>query len=846
MRKCSECHENVAVLYVQDQHDRTKLRGLCLSCAKKLNVPGFDEMFDKLGVDSDNIDVITQQMNDSVELFEEEIKNSDGGSLDEVISNLSNNKAFAEMTRKLSDILDNKKKPYKEDNSSQYSDEKEENKALSNIKANEESNSSDEDLIDISTFEDEMKKIFGSTRKNNIFEINIGGSPDNFLDYDYSDSEYTQQDSKKSDKYGDSKSKRKKNMKTLEKYGKNLTNMAREGKIDKVIGRQEEINRVIQILNRRTKNNPVLIGEPGVGKTAIAEGLAYKIVNSEVPEKLLDVDIIQLDMASMVAGTQFRGQFESRLKGIIDEAKNAKNVVLVIDELHTIMGAGEVAGGNLDAANILKPALASGEVQVLGATTLNEYKKTIEKDKALERRFQSVLVEEPTEEETIEIIKGLRPYYEEYHKIRFSDQVIQEAVRLSKRYITDRYLPDKAIDVIDEVGSRTNLTNEYIPRIDAINESLETIATKRNEAMQDQDYEKGANYQLEQLKLEDELEELKKKEYIEVTTDDVADVIQQWTKIPVKRLTDKEETKLANLEQTLKQKVIGQDNAVETIAKAIKRNRVGISGVKKPSSFIFVGPTGVGKTHLVKQLAKEMFGLEDMIIRMDMSEYMEKHSVAKMVGAPPGYVGFEEGGQLTDKVKRKPYSIILFDEIEKAHPDVFNMLLQILDEGRLTDAQGNTVHFENTIIVMTSNIGTTYKSSNLGFGSKNESEMDKQRINDSLKASFKPEFLNRVDEIVVFNKLEKGDLRKIVDLMLQDLQKAVALRGIKLNISDEVKAFIVEKGYDEKYGARPLRRTIQKYIEDEIADAVIKQDISKFNELRLNMLGRKVLLDAVN
>lgn len=850
MRKCSECHENVAMLYVQDQNDKTKLRGLCLSCAKKLGVPGVDEMLEKMGVDDYNIDEVTQQMNSSVGLLEDSVKNMTGGSFSDLLRRISNNKEFRDMTQRMSDILN--KSSEKDDEAAQKTEiveEKPDNVDVidSDKHAKEqiaEQNTQDDDgLIDLDTFESDMRKLFGNFGGGNVFEISIGQSGKDSDGYDDEPYGYGSFNDASGERKNDGK-KRNKKLRTLEKYAVNLTEKAREGKIDVVIGREKEIKRIIQILNRRTKNNPVLIGEPGVGKTAIAEGLAYKIANSEVPEKLLNMEIMQLDMAGLVAGTQFRGQFESRLKSVIDEAKNAGNIILVIDELHTIMGAGEVAGGNMDAANILKPALANGEVQVLGATTITEYKKTIEKDKALERRFQSVMVDEPTVEESIDIIKGLRPYYEEYHKIRISDDVIKDTVKLSKRYITDRYLPDKAIDIIDEAGSKANLGNRYIHMIDAINQSLETLNQKRGEAMQVQDYEKVASYKQEQLKLERELEQLKQKEYIDITIDEVADVIQQWTKIPVKKLTLSEESRLADLPETLKKTVIGQDEAVDVISKAIKRNRVGISGVKKPSSFIFVGPTGVGKTHLVKQLAKELFGSEDMIIRMDMSEYMEKHSVAKMVGAPPGYVGYEEGGQLTDKVRRKPYSIILFDEIEKAHPDVFNMLLQILDEGRLTDAQGAVVHFENTVIIMTSNIGTTYKSGSLGFGSKSETEMDKDRVKEALKNSFKPEFLNRIDETVVFNKLSRENLRVIVDILLSELKEACEEKGIRINISDEVRDFVLEKGYDEKYGARPLKRTIQKYIEDEIADAVIRKDITKYNELRLNLLGRKILLDV--
>ena len=619
------------------------------------------------------------------------------------------------------------------------------------------------------------------------------------------------------------KTQEKKNLKKkkyLDMYGSNLTDMAREDKIDRVIGRNREIDRVVQILNRRTKNNPVLIGEPGVGKTAIAEGLAVRIARKQVPAKLFNAEIYLLDMTGIVAGTQFRGQFESRMKGIIEEAKMLGNVILVIDELHNIMGAGE-AEGAMNAANILKPALSRGEIQVIGATTLNEYRKHIEKDSALERRFQTVIVEEPSVEDSIEILKGIRDYYEKYHRVKISDEVIEAAVTMSERYITDRYLPDKAIDVIDEAGSRVNLKNTGLVELEALKDELKKVQEEKEYAVSAdsiEDYQKAADLKVRECKLLQKIKDFEDRNKEDIlTVDDVASIVEAWTKIPVQRLTELEAEKLLNLEERLHKRVIGQEEAVKSIARAIRRNRAGFRKKKKPASFVFVGPTGVGKTELVRALAAELFESEEALIRLDMSEYMEKHTVSKLIGSPPGYIGYDDGGQLTEKVRRKPFSVILMDEIEKAHPDIFNMLLQIFEDGRLTDSHGKTVNFENTIIVMTSNAGTAVKANSVGFANDGYKALE-SRVKDVLKEIFRPEFLNRLDEIIVFSELSRDQLKQIIELMLKEVREEAAAKGLGITFTEGLKDFILEKGYDQKFGARPLRRTIQKYIEDEMTE----------------------------
>lgn len=625
----------------------------------------------------------------------------------------------------------------------------------------------------------------------------------------------------------------------LDKFGRDLTQAAKNGEIDPVIGREKEIQRLIQILSRRTKNNPVLIGEPGVGKTAVAEGLALEIAKGNVPEILKDKRVVSLDLTGMVAGAKYRGDFEERIKAAIDEVKKSKNTILFIDELHTIVGAG-AAEGSADAANILKPSLARGDFQVIGATTLNEYRKYIEKDAALERRFQPVKVGEPTPEQAVQILKGLRDSYEAHHKVKITDEAINAAVTLSSRYIADRYLPDKAIDLIDEGASKVRLASLTSP--DNVKELEDEIADYEKEkasAINEQDFERAARLRDEQKELQTKLDDAKKKwqeqqkgNSGEVTAEDIAKIVSEWTGIPVVQLTKEESERLLNMENVLHERVIGQSEAVTAIAKAIRRGRVGLKDPKRPvGSFIFLGPTGVGKTELCKALAEAMFGDENAMLRLDMSEYMEKHTVSKLIGSPPGYVGFEEGGQLTEKVRRKPYSVVLFDEIEKAHPDVFNMLLQILEDGRLTDSQGRTVDFKNTIIIMTSNVGArliTEKQSSLGFNSENENAEEsekkdiKELVTGELRKVFRPEFLNRVDDIIVFNKLNKDEIKQIAVKMLKTLENRLDKMNIKISFTDNAISEIADKGFDENYGARPLRRAIQNEIEDPLSEQMLE------------------------
>ena len=697
------------------------------------------------------------------------------------------------------------------------------------------SNLSEDELNDMSS---QIENIFNDITENmsgidgedmssigpmlgNIFGVNKKESDENAKSAASSDSSNSERKKVKTEKRPKEKKKR-----FLDSFGTNLTEQAKQGKLDKVIGRNKEIQRITQILNRRSKNNPCLIGEPGVGKTAIAQGLALRISEGNVPAKLLNKEVYLIDMTAMIAGTQFRGQFESRMKALVDECKTYGNIILVIDEIHNIIGAGD-AEHSMNAANILKPSLSNGDIQLIGTTTLNEYRKYIEKDSALERRFQPVIVDEPSIDDTIEIIQGIKKYYEDFHKVLISNDVIEKTVKMSEKYIHDRFLPDKAIDLIDEACSRINLNNKELYEIEVIKNQLAKISEEKEEAVSSdstEDYQKAADLKTKECILNERLDELCKNLQLKaLTVQDIAEVIENWTKIPVTKITEAETQKLLNLENNLHKRIIGQNDAVAAVSKAIRRNRAGLQTTKRPPSFIFVGPTGVGKTELAKALSSEMFGSEDSIIRIDMSEFMESHSTSKLIGSPPGYVGYDDAGQLTEKVKRKPYSIILLDEIEKAHPDVFNILLQVLDDGKLTDSQGNTVNFENTIIIMTSNAGSNLNTNSIGFGKQT---VDKSKINSALKELFIPEFLNRVDEIVNFDSLTNEELIQIIDLLLKHTEDALANKDIKLSVSVATKKYVLEKGTDLKYGARPLRRAIQKYIEDEIAEMLLKSEVS--------------------
>lgn len=657
----------------------------------------------------------------------------------------------------------------------------------------------------------------------------------------------------------DNKDGGKENESMLSQFGRDLTKLAKDGKIDPVIGRQKEIERVIQILSRRTKNNPCLIGEPGVGKTAIAEGLALKIVSGEVPELLKDKKIYSLDLTGMVAGTKYRGDFEERIKKVIDEVKNAKDVILFIDEVHTLIGAGS-AEGAADAANILKPSLARGELQIIGATTIEEYRKHIEKDAALERRFQPVMVDEPSQEEAIEILKGIKDKYEAHHKVKITDEAIESAVKLSTRYIGDRYLPDKAIDLIDEAASRVRLRSYTAPSdLKELEDKKKSVEAEKLSAVNAQEFERAAALRDEERKLDKEIKDKKEnwhdmagKSHDEVTPADIADIVSSWTGVPVTQLSTEESDRLLHMEDELHRRIVGQDEAVEAVSRAIRRGRVGLKDPKKPiGSFIFLGPTGVGKTELCKALAAAMFGDENAMIRLDMSEYMEKHTVSRLIGSPPGYVGYDEGGQLTEKVRRKPYSVVLFDEIEKAHPDVFNMLLQILDDGVLTDGQGRRVDFKNCIIIMTSNVGAkliSQKQKAFGFaaGAK-ELEQNEKEIKDAvmgeLRNTFRPEFLNRVDDIIVFQRLTKENIKEIASRLLAVLQKRVENMGIEVTFSDEAVSKIADAGFDDVYGARPLKRAIQSRIEDALSEEMLKGNVKKGGKYICNVKDDKFVFD---
>jgi len=754
---CARCRKNVAVIFITKlENGRSSNEGLCLKCAKELNIKPVDDIMKKMGISDEDIEGITNEM---LEAF--------GGA-----------DGLAETD-----------------------------------------NSDDFDMGKTATFPF-LNRLFNAGPGND--SQMPGGS-------------------NTGSKERETATGRNQKRKYLDNYCISLTQKALEGKIDRIIGREEEIERVMQILNRRQKNNPCLIGEPGVGKTAIAEGLAQRIVDGNVPYKLRDKEVLLLDLTALVAGTQFRGQFESRMKGLLDEVKKHGNIILVIDEVHNIVGAGD-AEGSMNAANILKPALSRGEIQVIGATTFAEYRKHIEKDSALERRFQPVIVNEPSIEESIEILKGIAKYYESFHGVKIPEEMCRQAVLLSERYITDRYLPDKAIDLLDEACSDLNLKNTAYARLAEIAKERADLAKEREllltEANEDS-YRRLAEIRRRDIQLENEALELKKKSTPELTIENLARIIELWTKIPAASIREDEYEKLSKLDKRLKQHVVGQDEAIDAVCAAIRRNRVGISAKRKPVSFIFVGSTGVGKTELVKRLAADLFDTPDSLIRLDMSEFMEKHTVSRLIGSPPGYVGYDEAGQLTEKVRRKPYSVILFDEIEKAHPDVLNILLQILDDGHITDAHGKTVNFENTVIIMTTNAGSDKKGGTVGFN-RTVNEQGKEKVLKALNDFLRPEFLNRVDEIVYFNRLTEENFRDISKIMLKELQDSLKEKGITLSYDDSLLDYLIKKSYSITYGARNLRRVIQKEIEDKIAGVIIENYATALRNINLSADGDSI------
>ena len=779
---CSDCKKNAAILFFNKvENGKETMEGLCYDCAQKRGI--------------NPLDVLSKQ---------KEILNKDNVNINDM------SKQFESIFKDLAENIN------LED--------------IENMEGAITFGPSEDGLDD-----EDTPKIAGAAIPLGSIFSNMFGTKNNTSSQEQYQNDGNNRKKVKVEKKKNPKQNRKK--KYLDTFGTNLTQKAINNELDIVVGRDKEIQRIIQILNRRSKNNPCLIGEPGVGKTAIAQGLAIKIANQNVPAKLLNKEVYLLDMTAVLAGTQFRGQFESRMKGIIDECKDYKNIILVIDEIHNIIGAGD-GEHSMNAANILKPALSNGEIQLIGTTTLKEYRKYIEKDSALERRFQQVLVEEPNINDSINILEGIKKYYEEYHKVKISSDIIKQTVIMSEKYIHDRFLPDKAIDILDEACSRINLENKELFKLELLKQELKKVQAEKEEVVaadSTQDYQKAADLKTKECQLIEKIDNLNNKMKLKnLTLEDIANVIESWTKIPVKKITEAETQKLLNLETNLHKRVIGQEEAVNAVSRAIRRNRAGLQSTKRPPSFIFVGPTGVGKTELAKSLAYEMFGSEDSIIRIDMSEYMESHSTSKLIGSPPGYVGYDDAGQLTEKVKRKPYSIILFDEIEKAHPDVFNILLQVLDDGKLTDSQGNTVNFSNTIIIMTSNAGSNLNNNSIGFGKQT---VDKSKIEDSLKSVFRPEFLNRVDEIIIFNSLTEAELIEIVNLMLNDTIKALQEKNITFTISESAKKYILEKGTNIKFGARPLRRAIQRYLEDEISEKILRQELKN---------GQNISIDYTN
>lgn len=822
MTKCIICKKNVAVVFTTRIDNGKRINeGLCLKCAYETGIGGIDEMFAKAGINEKNIDKVSERLNGLM-------TGVDGTQPEDIFKMLLGS---GDLVMDQNDFGE----AFETDEGEGADDGK--NAPLSNLGFLQIGDQDQNELYDEQ----------GERRSQNSFQDGNSG---------FGTGEERTAGDEKTNQKGRPDRRKEQKFRFLDQFGTNLTLKAKQGKVDRIIGRAKELERVVQILNRRTKNNPAILGAPGVGKTAIAEGLAVRIANGDVPAKLLDMSVYLLDMTAMVAGTQFRGQFESRMKGVVDDARKSENIILVIDELHNIMGAGD-AEGAMNAANILKPALAKGEIRVIGSTTLEEYRRFIEKDSALERRFQKVIVEEPSEAESVEILKGIRDYYEKHHHVSYSDEVIEYAVRASSRYIMDRFLPDKAIDLLDESGSRANLQEVRLVKVKQLtaeksdlDKQLSEIELKIEESApqvieQEGYYEKQAETKAHLLRIGEELNSLESEILPTIITmEDISRVIEMWTGIPVQRISESESEKLLKLEERLHLRVIGQNEAVSALARAIRRNRSGFGKKHKPASFIFVGPTGVGKTELVKAIAEAMFAREDALIRMDMSEYMEAHTVSKLIGSPPGYVGYDDGGQLTERVRRKPYSVILFDEIEKAHPDVFNLLLQILDDGRLTDSHGRLVNFENTILVMTSNAGTTLKSNGFGFGAEGHVALE-NRVHSVLKDMFRPEFLNRIDEIIVFHELTKEEIRRIVELMLKELAEQLSEKKIILTVGDSAKDQLAAEGYDPKYGARPLRKKIQKRLEDPLSDMFLSGKLTDVSEVRVDYDGTIYTFETV-
>ena len=804
MALCSICKTRHAIVFTSRYEDGKRIdEGFCLKCAYESGIAGVTDMFKATGINADNIDEMSDRLEEMI----------------------ANNGMSVDPGDFLKQLAGGDLDPMDDDDDDSYEFDED----STPVGVADAEKSGDDGKDDGKDPEEKRPSFF-----DNIFGRRPGSEADG-------------KDASKDRRKGRPR------MKFLNEFGTNLTERAAEGKIDRIIGRDSEIERCIQILNRRTKNNPVLIGAPGVGKTAVAQGLAVKIVEGSVPEKLLNMQVWQLDLPAMVAGTQFRGQFESRIKGVINEAMKAENIILVIDELHTIIGAGD-AEGSTNAANILKPALARGELRILGSTTTAEYKK-IEKDSALERRFQKVMLDEPSVETSIEILKGIKDYYEKHHNVTYSDEVIEFAVKASKRYITDRYLPDKAIDLIDEAGSAANLKNVKLVKLANTKKALEEAKAEHQRQIdsmensspeeREQDYEKAAELKAKVDKLTNELEALEndvKPDPIQV--EDIARVVEMWTGIPLKSISETETEKLSHLEERLHKRVVGQEEAVHAVSNAVRRTRAGFTKKHKPTSFIFVGPTGVGKTELVKALAEVMFDTEEALIRIDMSEYMEPHSVSKLIGSPPGYVGFDDAGQLTEQVRRKPYSVILFDEIEKAHPDVFNLLLQMLDDGVLTDSHGLHVNFENCIIIMTSNAGSSAKASTIGFFNGTHEALE-QHVQSALKETFRPEFLNRVDDIIIFKSLKPEEIRSIVDIMIKDVFSSLEDKHIKGSITKAAGDQLASVGYDEKYGARPLRKAIRKNIEDPLSDMFLSGALKDVVSLKIDYRKDKFVFDTV-